>query len=32
MFPQLLLVVAIYLIVLNTGDVFPFLGLNTTAR
>ena len=29
MFPQLLLVVAIYLIVLNTGDVFPFLGLNT---
>ena len=29
MFPQLLLVVAIYLIMLNTGDVFSFLGLNT---
>ena len=29
MFPQLLLVVAIYLIILNTGEVFPFLGLNT---
>ena len=29
MFPQLLLVVAIYLIVLNTGSVFGFLGLNT---
>jgi arabinogalactan oligomer / maltooligosaccharide transport system permease protein len=29
MFPQLLLVVAIYLIVLSTGDVFPQLGLNT---
>ncbi len=29
MFPQLLLVVAIYLIVLNTGDVFSFIGLNT---
>ncbi len=29
MFPQLLLVVAIYLIVLNTGDVFPLLGLNS---
>lgn len=29
MFPQLLLVVALYLIVLNTGDVFPFMGLNT---
>jgi arabinogalactan oligomer / maltooligosaccharide transport system permease protein len=29
MFPQLLLVVAIYLIVLNTGEVFPFLGLNS---
>lgn len=29
MFPQLLLVVALYLIVLNTGDVFGFMGLNT---
>ena len=29
MFPQLLLVVALYLIVLNVGDVFPVLGLNT---
>ena len=29
MFPQLLLVVAIYLIMLNTGDVFAFIGLNT---
>jgi arabinogalactan oligomer/maltooligosaccharide transport system permease protein len=29
MFPQLLLVVAIYLIVLNTGDLFPAIGLNT---
>ena len=29
MFPQLLAVVAIYLIVLNTGDVFHFIGLNT---
>ncbi len=29
MFPQLLLVVAIYLIVLHTGDVFGFIGLNT---
>ena len=29
MFPQLLLVVAIYLIVLNTGSIFGFLGLNT---
>ena len=29
MFPQLLLVVAIYLIVLNTGAIFRFLGLNT---
>ncbi len=29
MFPQLLLVVAIYLIMLNTGDVFSFIGLNT---
>ena len=28
MFPQLLLVVAIYLIVLKTGDVFSVLGLN----
>ncbi len=29
MFPQLLLVVAIYLIVLRTGAVFGFIGLNT---
>jgi arabinogalactan oligomer/maltooligosaccharide transport system permease protein len=29
MFPQLLLVVAIYLIVLQTGEVFGFIGLNT---
>lgn len=29
MFPQLLLVVAIYLIVLNVGGVFPIVGLNT---
>ena len=29
MFPQILLIVAIYLIVLNTGDVFPAVGLNT---
>jgi arabinogalactan oligomer / maltooligosaccharide transport system permease protein len=29
MFPQLLAVVAIYLIVLNVGDVFHFMGLNT---
>jgi arabinogalactan oligomer/maltooligosaccharide transport system permease protein len=29
MFPQLLLVVAIYLIVLHTGDVFGSIGLNT---
>jgi arabinogalactan oligomer / maltooligosaccharide transport system permease protein len=29
MFPQLLAVVAIYLIVLNVGNVFHFLGLNT---
>ena len=29
MFPQLLLVVAIYLIVLHTGEVFGFIGLNT---
>lgn len=29
MFPQLLAVVAIYLIVLNLGDVFPVLGLNS---
>lgn len=29
MFPQLLLVVAIYLLILNTGQIFGFLGLNT---
>jgi arabinogalactan oligomer / maltooligosaccharide transport system permease protein len=29
MFPQLLLAVAIYLIVLNVGDLFHFIGLNT---
>lgn len=29
MFPQLLAVVAIYLIILNTGDIFPLLGLNS---
>jgi arabinogalactan oligomer/maltooligosaccharide transport system permease protein len=29
MFPQLLLVVAIYLIVLNVGSIFAFIGLNT---
>jgi arabinogalactan oligomer/maltooligosaccharide transport system permease protein len=29
MFPQLLAVVAIYLIVLEAGDVFPVLGLNS---
>jgi arabinogalactan oligomer/maltooligosaccharide transport system permease protein len=29
MFPQLLLVVALYLIVLNVGDVFGVIGLNT---
>jgi arabinogalactan oligomer / maltooligosaccharide transport system permease protein len=29
MFPQLLLIVALYLIVLQTGKVFGFLGLNT---
>ena len=29
MFPQLLAVVAIYLIVLNVGDIFHFMGLNT---
>jgi len=29
MFPQLLAVVAIYLIVFNTGEVFRFMGLNT---
>jgi arabinogalactan oligomer / maltooligosaccharide transport system permease protein len=29
MFPQLLLVVALYLIVLNVGDVFHVIGLNT---
>ena len=31
MFPQLLAVVAIYLIVLHTGKVFGFIGLNTLA-
>ena len=29
MFPQMLAVVAIYLIVLNVGDIFPLLGLNS---
>jgi arabinogalactan oligomer / maltooligosaccharide transport system permease protein len=29
MFPQLLLVVSLYLIVLNVGSVFAFMGLNT---
>ena len=29
MFPQFLALVAIYVILLNVGDVFPFLGLNT---
>lgn len=29
MFPQLLALVAIYLILLRTGEVFPFMGLNT---
>lgn len=29
MFPQILLVVALYLIVLNTGQIFGFLGLDT---
>jgi arabinogalactan oligomer/maltooligosaccharide transport system permease protein len=29
MFPQFLALVAIYLILLNTGDIFPFIGLNT---
>jgi arabinogalactan oligomer/maltooligosaccharide transport system permease protein len=29
MFPQLLLIVALYLIILHTGKVFGFLGLNT---
>ena len=29
MFPQMLAVVAIYLIVLNAGDVFPVIGLNS---
>lgn len=29
MFPQLLAIVAIYLIVFNTGEVFHFIGLNT---
>ncbi len=29
MFPQLLAIVAIYLIVLHTGEIFGFIGLNT---
>jgi arabinogalactan oligomer/maltooligosaccharide transport system permease protein len=29
MFPQILLVVSLYLIVLNTGQIFGFLGLDT---
>jgi arabinogalactan oligomer/maltooligosaccharide transport system permease protein len=29
MFPQALAVVAIYLVLLRTGDVFPFMGLDT---
>jgi arabinogalactan oligomer/maltooligosaccharide transport system permease protein len=29
MFPQILLVVALYLIVLNVGSIFPVMGLNT---
>jgi arabinogalactan oligomer/maltooligosaccharide transport system permease protein len=29
MFPQILIVVALYLIVLNTGQIFGFLGLNS---
>jgi arabinogalactan oligomer / maltooligosaccharide transport system permease protein len=29
MFPQLLVVTAIYLIILNAGDIFPVMGLNT---
>jgi arabinogalactan oligomer/maltooligosaccharide transport system permease protein len=29
MFPQLLAIVAIYLIVFNTGEIFHFMGLNT---
>jgi arabinogalactan oligomer / maltooligosaccharide transport system permease protein len=29
MFPQILLVVALYLIVLNVGGIFPVVGLNT---
>jgi arabinogalactan oligomer/maltooligosaccharide transport system permease protein len=29
MFPQLLAIVAIYLIVFNTGEIFHFIGLNT---
>ena len=29
MFPQLLLVIAIYLIILNIGAIFPVIGLNT---
>ncbi len=32
MFPQLLMLVAIYLIVLRIGEVFPALGLNHAAR
>ena len=31
MFPQLLLVVALYLIVLNVGSIFPAFGINTFA-
>jgi arabinogalactan oligomer/maltooligosaccharide transport system permease protein len=31
MFPQLLLVVSIYLIVLNVGDIFPVISLNSYA-
>ena len=29
MFPQILLIVALYLIILNTGSIFGFLGLDT---
>ncbi len=32
MFPQLLAVVAIYLIVLNAGDVFPLHRASTRSR
>ncbi len=32
MFPQLLMLVAIYLIVLRTGEVFPALGYSTCSR